>query len=139
MQNYIKKTSVINLNKIIEIIKDDFGTLMTDSYANYFCQKLLHNLTSDQRLTILRALAKDFVLVSCDEVGTHPMQRLVEMVNMEEEREIIFSAIQNDIVHLAFHPKGNYVLILAIQILKDDKFNFIVEQLIEHIPKLSLD
>jgi hypothetical protein len=47
MQNYIKKTSVNNLNKIIELIKDDFGRLMTDSYANYFCQKLLHNLTSD--------------------------------------------------------------------------------------------
>ena len=37
MQNYIKKASMANLNVIIESIKDDFGKLMTDSYANYFC------------------------------------------------------------------------------------------------------
>lgn len=78
-------------------------------------------------------------MVSCDEVGTHPMQRLVEMVNMEEEREVIFGAIKNDIVHLAFHPKGNYVLILAIQILRGNKFDFIAEKLLDHITKLSLD
>ena len=58
---------------------------------------------------------------------------------MQEERDIIYTAIENDIVNLAFHPKGNYVLILAIQILKGDKFDYIVGQLIEHFPKLSLD
>lgn len=54
---------------------------------------MLHNLTNEQRLTLLKALAVSFVLVSCDDVGTHPMQRLIEMVNMAEEREIIFGAI----------------------------------------------
>lgn len=54
---------------------------------------MLHNVSSEQRLKILRALHSDFVKVACDEVGTHPMQRLVEMVNLEEEKEVIFSAI----------------------------------------------
>ena len=67
------------------------------------------------------------------------MQRLVEMVNLEEERDVIFEAIKNDVPYLAFHPKGNYVLILAIQTLKGEKFDFVAEQLIEHFPKLSLD
>jgi hypothetical protein len=78
-------------------------------------------------------------MVSCDEVGTHPMQRLVEMVNMDEEREVIFNAIKNDIVQLAFHSKGNYVLILTIQMFKGQKFDFITDQLLPHISKLSLD
>ena len=78
------------MNTIIEEIKGDFGKLMVDQYGNYFCQKLLHNVSSEQRLKILRALQKDFVHVSCDEVGTHPMQRLVEMINLDEEREVVF-------------------------------------------------
>jgi hypothetical protein len=71
----------------------------------------------------------DFVRVACDDVGTHPMQRLVEMVNMEEEREVIFLAIRDQIVQMAFHPKGNYVLILTLQSLKQDKFNYIIDRL----------
>lgn len=67
------------------------------------------------------------------------MQRLVEMINMEEERDFISAAIKDDIVHLAFHPKGNYVLILAIQILKGPIINDIIEQLLDHFSKLALD
>jgi hypothetical protein len=43
------------------------------------------------------------------------MQRLIEMVNMEEEKEVIFEAIKEEIVKIAFHHKGNYVLFLTLQ------------------------
>lgn len=95
MQNFIKKASLNSLTIIIEEIKESLPILITDQYGNYFIQKMLHNVSSEQRLKILTALHDSFVHVSCDEVGTHPMQRLVEMVNLEEEREVIFSAIQN--------------------------------------------
>ena len=53
------------------------------------------------------------------------MQRLVEMVNTEAEREILFDTVKNDIVELAYHPKGNYVLLLIIKALKGEKFDFV--------------
>jgi hypothetical protein len=56
MQSFIKRASFNNLNTIIEEIKSEFGKLMIDQYGNYFCQKLLHNVSSEQRLKILRAL-----------------------------------------------------------------------------------
>ena len=96
-------------------------------------------MSSEHRIKVLKALANDFVTVSCDEVGIHPMQRLVEMVNMKEEREVIFLSIQNDIVKMAFHPKANYVLILTIAVMKDERFDFIVDKLLPHFYKLSLD
>lgn len=110
---------------------------MKDQYGNYFCQKLLHNASPDQRIKILKALSKDFVNVSCDDVGTHPMQRLVEMVNQEEERQTIVDAIKDDIVELAFHPKGNYVLLAIIQILKPEKLQTLLEPILCEIFKLS--
>ena len=66
---------------IIEEIKEDFGDLMCSQYANYFCQKLLHTAPAEQRIKLLSSLAKNFMRVSCDEIGTHSMQRLVEMIN----------------------------------------------------------
>lgn len=139
MQSFIKRASFNNLNTIIEEIKNDFGKLMVDQYGNYFCQKLLHNVSSEQRLKILRALQKDFVMVSCDEVGTHPMQRFVEMINLDEERECIFMAIKDDIVNMAFHHKGNYVLLLTLHSLRGAHLNYIIENLMDHIYSLALD
>jgi Pumilio-family RNA binding repeat len=121
---------------IIEEIKDNLAELFIDNYANYFCQKLILSASSEQRFKILQYFAKDFVLVSCDDVGTHSMQRFVEIINREEEIEIIFKAIQGDIVNLAFHEQGNYVLLLLIGMLHGAMLDYIVEQLIDYIMKL---
>ncbi len=80
-QKTLPKISINTLSLIIEEIKDDFGALMSNQYGNYFCQKLLHHASSEQRLKLLRSLSRCFIKVSCDEVGTHSMQRLVEMLN----------------------------------------------------------
>lgn len=90
-------------------------------------------------MVLLKALSKSFTLVACDAVGTHPMQRLVEMINMEEEREIIFLSIREDIVKLAFHDKGNYVLFNTLNALQGERFDYIINKLISHFHRLSLD
>jgi len=58
-------------------------------------------------------LSPDFVKVSCHDVGTHSMQRLLEVVTMPEEKDVIFNALRSDIEMMAKHPNGNYVLALA--------------------------
>lgn len=49
------------------------------------------------------------------------------MVTRDDEKEIVFNILNEEIVNLAFHPKGNYVLMLAMDLFKDDRFDFIVE------------
>ena len=137
MQNYVKKAQISVIELIIDEIKDNLAELFIDNYANYFCQKLILNASSEQRFKILQYFAKDFVQVSCDDVGTHSMQRFVEIINREEEIEIIFKAIQGDIVNLAFHEQGNYVLLLLIGMLQGAMLDYIVEQLIPYTYKLS--
>ena len=88
---------------IIGEIREDFAQLFTDEFGNYFCQKLILSASSEQRLKILAYFAKDFVRVSCDKVGTHSMQRFVEIINRTEEKEIIFNAIKEEVVYMAFH------------------------------------
>lgn len=78
-------------------------------------------------MKILKYFSKDFVRVSCDDVGTHSMQRFVEMINRPEEKEVIFNSIKDDIVNLAHHPQGNYVLLLLFGILNGRMLDHMVE------------
>jgi len=62
------------------------------------------------------------------------MQRLVEMINYEEEKEIIFAEVERNALKLSLHPKGNFVLLILIQMFATSpKFDLIVFQLLDHI------
>ena len=41
------------------------------------------------------------------------MQRLLEIVTLPDEKEVIFKAIKPDIENMALHVKGNYVLAIS--------------------------
>lgn len=84
-------------------------------------------------------MAPNFVKVACDEVGTHPMQRFVEMINREDEREVIYNAIKSEVVYLAFHQKGNYVLTPILKTLKGSMLEGTIDQLVDHVEKLAVD
>ena len=47
LQNFIKKATNKNLTDIINEISNKLPELITDMYANYFIQKLLHNVSSE--------------------------------------------------------------------------------------------
>lgn len=109
-----KGTSYNNINLIVDTLLNDFGKLMSDSYGNYFCQKHFKVISPDQRLSILNAISDNFVKISCDAMGTHSMQRLMEQVSEDEERMVIYNSIQHNVSHLAFHHKGNFVLLTIV-------------------------
>lgn len=135
----MKKAPINSINLIIENIKDDFGTLMCDSYANYFCQSLVRSVGAEQRLKILKQLNDKFVTVACDSVGTHSMQRFVEIVCEDAEKILIFNAICKDVERLAFHHKGNYALLSIIGIMRGELLSLIIEKLVPKFPQLMLD
>lgn len=53
LQKLLNKIQPNELDIILEKIKDHFYALMTDTYGNYFCQKLIQCCSSDQRVFIL--------------------------------------------------------------------------------------
>lgn len=67
------------------------------------------------------------------------MQRFVEMINREDEREVIYNAIKSEVVYLAFHPKGNYVLTPILKTLKGDMLEGTIDQLVDCVEKLAVD
>ena len=75
------------------------------------------------------------------------------MIHEEEEKKLLFNIIKDDIVYMAYHPKGNFVLLSVLQIFKGSEFDYITEHLIgnnliiniylyfdiDHIINLSFD
>jgi Pumilio-family RNA binding repeat len=94
-------------------------------------------------LKLLRALKKDFIEVSCSKVGTHSMQRLVEVLCHIDEKKLVYESILDKLHPLAFDPKGNYVLTAIMGVLKNpdtlDMLSNIIDLLIPIIPQLIKD
>jgi hypothetical protein len=58
------------------------------------------------------------------------MQRLFEIVTLDDEKNFIFENIKDHIEDMAMHPKGNYVLLLTFQIFDKERVEFIIENLL---------
>ena len=77
--------------------------------------------------------------VACDNVGTHAMQRLVEIVCEDAEKIVIYNSISNNIERLAFHHKGNYVLLTIIGVMKGELLTLVIDKLLPKFALLMLD
>jgi hypothetical protein len=64
---------------------------------------------------------------------------MLEMVSLDEERDIVYASIEPCIKELAFHQKGNYVLISCLQILKPEDFDVVIVEIFELFHSLVLD
>lgn len=58
------------------------------------------------------------------------MQRLVEIVCEDSEKQVVFDSIYGKVENMAFHPKGNYVLLTILNIMKGDNLDTIINELL---------
>ena len=74
---------------------------MVDNYANYFCQKLLLSCSPRQRLNLLEKIEPKILDVCVDKKGTHTIQGIIDLLNLEEEEIIIKRVLQGHLVQLS--------------------------------------
>jgi len=67
------------------------------------------------------------------------MQRMLEMVSLDEECKIVYESIKPNIEVLSFHIKGNYVLISSLQVIKNENLNDIIDEIVKYFNSLVLD
>eukprot|EP00347_Sterkiella_histriomuscorum_P005046 403358108 len=139
LQKLLAKASPDFVNFAIEESLYHLHTLMSDSYGNYFCQKLMQSSSSAQRLKILNVLRPNILLISRDKKGTHSMQCLIEMINMPEEEEELKKGIQDHIIDLAFDGNGTHVLQKVLLCMKEENIDFIINPILEKFIELSMD
>lgn len=56
LQKLLNDISPSEIDKILDVCKNNFNDLMTNVYGNYFCQKLIQCCSSEQRVFIMRSV-----------------------------------------------------------------------------------
>ena len=74
--------------------------MMSDPFANYFCQKLIEISNEEQISLIIKNIYKLFFPISTNPHGTRSIQKLIESLKSEGQIEIIKELINSNIREL---------------------------------------
>ena len=111
-QKYIKpnNTSDEIIHLLFLELSKNLEEFMTNPYSNYFFKKFFICLNSDDRIYLLKKIEKSIVKLSLDEIGTYPIQSIIEYLNNKVEKMIIISALKDHINELIYNQYGSYVI-----------------------------
>lgn len=119
MQKYLEIFPESNRSLLIEKIFDSFEKIMTNTYGNYFFQKLYLISGEPLRKIILYNMKDIFVSVSKNPSGAHVTQSIIEEAKSEEEKKLIMEFFKGHEMELAFDPEGTHVIQKVIQIFRE--------------------
>ena len=140
-QKYIKPNNIseeiVHL-LFLELCKN-LEDLMTNPYANYFFKKFFICLSSDDRIYLLKKIEKSLVKLSLDEIGTYPIQTIIEFLNNKIEKMIIINALKDHIQELIYNQYGSYVVEKLITCMDENDIPFLYTFIANNFIQLSFN
>ncbi|KAI8061607.1 armadillo-type protein [Gongronella butleri] len=120
---------------VIQTIYDEIHThfveLMTNSFGNYLCQKLLERCDNEQRDTIVAIVAPEIVNISLNMHGTRAVQKLIEFLSTPEQIRMVTNALNPSVVPLIKDLNGNHVIQKCLHRLSEEHRQFIYDAVSE--------
>lgn len=141
LQKFLPNTHDDIISKLFFEITKDLSDLMVDPYGNYFCQILYKKLKKSEKLTFLKEIRTDFILISSNTYGNYALQTVIENLLFEEEIDILLSilAFDNNLVKMIKNNNSIHVIEKIIIILPEHKIDFIYLFTIKNFLNLSID
>ena len=139
VQNIIDNLNVKEIDLLIYKLKNFFSDIIIDKYGNYLCTKLIQISRPYQRIQILEYIKNRFVEISINTYGTHPLQSLIEIITIPQEKKLLLSYILGNELALALDTKGTHILQKFISSTKDEERKELNQNLINLIDKLIMD
>ena len=140
-QKYIKPNNISE--EIIHLLFLDLcknlEDLMTNPYANYFFKKFFICLNNDDRIYLLKKIEKSLVKLSLDEIGTYPIQTIIEFLNNKIEKMIIINALKDHIQELIYNQYGSYVVEKLITCMDENDIPFLYSFIANNFIQLSFN
>ena len=93
MQKYLKRFPSHIRTILIKKISPYIDKLMSNTYGNYFCQKLYNISDLQQRIEILNSIKDSFLDISKNNSGAHAIQFIIGSVQDTQEKKIILDCI----------------------------------------------
>ena len=137
-QKYIKSTYPEEIIHLLYIeLSQNLDEFITDAYSNYFCKKFFSFLCLKDRIDFLKKIQNSIFKYSCDNIGTYPIQSIIESVTSKYEKMIIISALKNNIEKLFYDPFGCHVIEKIISFIEEEYIPFIYSYISNNFIKLA--
>lgn len=118
-------------------IQDHVVDLMTDPFGNYLVQRLFENVSSEERLVLVKNAAPSLVRISLDPHGTRALQKLVECISTADESALVIANLSPHIVALSRDLNGNHVVQKCLQKFGPDTNQFIFDTASAHCKAIA--
>ena len=124
----------IQQRKLLGIIFDQCNELIVDKYGHYLFKYLLYQEENGEKYytDIYNKIINDVKRYTNNQYSSVVVERLLDTSNLDIKNNIInkICSNENDVVELACHSYGNYVLQKIINITKDTKLLDMIYQTI---------
>jgi hypothetical protein len=136
-QNFLKNTSNDIIHLIFTEINKSLIELIKEPYANYFCKKFFIYLNKKDRIDFLLIISSSIINLSINNIGTYPIQAIIEQIESKKEKKIIIDSIKNSIQVLCYDTYGTHVLEKIISCFEEEFTEFIFNYVEKNFLNLS--
>ena len=136
-QNYLKNTQCDILHQILLEISPELSELIINPYANYFCGKFFTYLNQKDRIEFLAHIKKSLFSLCLNNIGTYPIQGIIEYLGSKIEKNIIINELKDKINELSFDPYGAHVLEKIISCFEEEYIDFIYKFISNNLLNLA--
>lgn len=77
--------------------------------------------------------------ISYDNSGTHALQSLLEIINLQEEEAIILNAVKDHALDMCYDNNATHVIQKILVCISEDKRDYLNKLIIDNLKSLSLD
>jgi hypothetical protein len=117
LQDYVMIIPSDILSKIFDEIKDNLPKLIISIYGNYFSRMLYVYINLDEKLFYLNKIKEKFYLISTHQIGTYPLQNIIENVSTYKEKLILIECLKFNERFLSQMATNDYAVHVLDKIL----------------------
>lgn len=139
VERYLKKCDKKCIDLLLDKIKHNLVSIMTDIYGNYFIQKIFKLSDKEQIKLITLSIQSDYVKIAKDPSGTYVLQKLLDTVTTKEEEELTIKMIENKEKEMAYDDNATHVFQKIILKVKEENRENINKFILNDLNKLSLN
>ena len=137
-QNYLKFITQPEIIHLLYLeLSQNLEEFITNEYSNYFCTKFFICLGQNDRIDFLKKIENSIVEFSCHNIGTYPIQTIIENLNSDIEKFILIKSIKDHIEELVYNPYGCHVLEKLLSCVEEEYISFIYSYMIDNFLRLA--
>ena len=136
ISNFLNQHCDVIIHYLIKELNNNFELIICNKYGNYFFQNLYIKSQRHYRIKILNLIKDYFITVSKNEIGVIAIQRIIEVMESDEERNKIINYIKGNELEMSLDNEGTHLIQNIIQNFPEKERQNLTKILCKNIKKL---